>query len=84
MPFKSIIHVAGINVLWRSSERSIRDAVRSAMAIAREKGYHSIAFPLIGAGSGGMSPERVLGYMCDELRSIEYDGEVRIVIYRDG
>jgi O-acetyl-ADP-ribose deacetylase len=84
LPFKSIIHVAGINLLWRSSERSIRDAVRSAMAIAKEKGYHSIAFPLVGAGSGGMSPERVLEFMRDELRSIEYDGEVRIVRYRVG
>ncbi len=27
LPFKSIIHVAGINMLWRSSERAIRDSV---------------------------------------------------------
>jgi O-acetyl-ADP-ribose deacetylase (regulator of RNase III) len=38
LPFKSIIHVAGINMLWRSSERSIRGAVRNAMAIVKEKG----------------------------------------------
>ena len=30
LPFKAIIHVAGINMLWRSSERSIRDSVRNA------------------------------------------------------
>src|SRR5262249_23927027 len=47
LPFRSIIHVAGINILWRSSERSIRDAVRNSMLIAIEKGYRSIAFPLI-------------------------------------
>lgn len=82
LPFRSIIHVAGINMLWRSSERSIRDAVRNSMAIAKEKGYRSIAFPLVGAGSGGGSPQKVLGYMRDELRSIEFDGEVRIVRYR--
>lgn len=82
LPFKAIIHVAGINMLWRASERSIRDAVRHSMAIAREKGYRSIAFPLIGAGSGGGSPDKVLKAMCDELRSIEFDGEVRIVRYR--
>src|SRR3954465_9073940 len=28
LPFKAIIHVAGINLLWRASERSIRDSVR--------------------------------------------------------
>jgi O-acetyl-ADP-ribose deacetylase (regulator of RNase III) len=82
LPFKAIIHVAGINLLWRSSERSIRDSSRHAMAIAKEKGYRSLAFPLIGAGSGGRSPAKVLEWMSDELRSIEYEGEVRIVRYR--
>ncbi len=28
LPFKGIIHVAGINMLWRASERSIRDSVQ--------------------------------------------------------
>jgi len=69
-------------MLWRSSERSIRDAVRNSMAIAKERGYRSIAFPLVGAGSGGGSPRKVLDHMRDELRSIEFDGEVRIVCYR--
>jgi len=27
LPFKGIIRVAGINMLWRASERSIRDSV---------------------------------------------------------
>lgn len=80
--FRSIIHVAGINMLWRSSERSIREAVRNSMALAKEKGYRSIAFPLIGAGSGGKRPADVLEFMRDELRSIEFDGEVRIVRFR--
>ncbi len=80
--FKGIIHVAGINMLWRSSERSIRDSVRNAMAVARDRGYRSIAFPLIGAGSGGGKAKKVLEYMQDELLSIEYDGLVRIVCYK--
>lgn len=84
LPFRAIIHVAGINLLWRSSERSIRDSVRNAMTIAERKGYRSLAFPLIGAGSGGGRPARVLEVMRDELMSIEYDGEVRIVRYRRG
>lgn len=84
LPFKAIVHVAGIDLLWRSSERSIRDSVRDAMAIAKERGYRSLAFPLIGAGSGGGNPAKILELMRDELRSIEYDGEVRIVRYRPG
>ena len=34
LPFKGIIHVAGINMLWRASERSIRDRGRRSMAFA--------------------------------------------------
>ena len=84
LPCKAIIHVAGINMLWRSSERSIRDSVRNAMRLASQKGYRSIAFPLIGAGSGGGRPERVLEIMREELAQIEFDGEVRIVQFKRG
>jgi O-acetyl-ADP-ribose deacetylase (regulator of RNase III) len=56
--FKGMIHVAGINMLWRTSERSIRDSVRNAIQLAREKGLQSIAFPLIGAGSAGFHEEK--------------------------
>ena len=53
LPFKGIIHVAGINMIWRASERSIRDSVTNAIRVAQEHGFGSIAFPIIGAGSGG-------------------------------
>jgi O-acetyl-ADP-ribose deacetylase len=82
LPFKAIIHVAGINLLWRSSEWSVRESVRSALALARERGYRSIAFPLIGAGSGGGKADRVLAWMQDELHSVPFDGTVIIVRYK--
>jgi len=81
LPFKGIIHVAGINLLWRSSEWSVRESVRNAMAIAKNKRYGSIAFPLIGAGSGGGKADRVQVWMADELAKIEYDGEILVVRY---
>lgn len=84
LPHKAIIHVAGINLLWRSTERSIRASVRNAIALAREKGFRSIAMPLIGAGTGGRAVDRVLRMIEDELRGIEFDGEVRVVRYRAG
>src|SRR5437763_3524101 len=82
LPFKAIIHVAGISLLWRSSEWSVRESVRNAMALAKECGYRSIAFPLIGAGSGGGKAGRVQGWMEDELKAIDYDGDVVIVRYK--
>jgi O-acetyl-ADP-ribose deacetylase (regulator of RNase III) len=82
LPFKSIIHVAGINMWWRSSERSIRASVQNAIHLATAQNYRSIAFPLIGAGSGGSKEERVMAIMNEALRKVEFDGEVLIVRYR--
>ena len=80
LPYKSIIHVAGINMWWRSSERSIRDSVRNAMQIAADKGYFSLAMPLIGAGSGGGKPDKVLDIIQDELTKC--DSSIRVVVVR--
>jgi len=82
LPFKAIIHVAGINLLWRSSEWSVRESVRNALALARERGYRSIALPLIGAGSGGGRSDRVEAWMRDELERIDFAGKVLVVRYR--
>ena len=82
LPFKGIIHVAGINMFWRASERSIRDCVRNALALAAQNRHRSIAFPLIGAGSGGFDPERAQAIMLDELRKLESPLEVTVVVYR--
>ncbi|AKQ70030.1 Appr-1-p processing enzyme family domain protein [Myxococcus hansupus] len=67
LPFKGIIHVAGINMLWRASERSIQDSVRNALARARERGFRSVAFPVIGAGSGSFNEARALELMREVL-----------------
>ena len=65
-----------------ASERSIRDSVSNALKIASEQGFQSIAFPLIGAGSGGFNPERTKQIMLDELRSIDAPLEVTVVRYK--
>ena len=83
LPFKAIVHVAGINMLWRASEWSIRQCVRNAMALAHEKGFKSIAFPLIGAESGGFNQDRAKAIMEDELAKLDYPMEVRLVVFRN-
>jgi O-acetyl-ADP-ribose deacetylase (regulator of RNase III) len=82
LPHRAIIHVAGINLLWRASESSVRACVRSAIACARQRGFRSLAFPLIGAGTGGSRRDRVLAWMQDELCRVDFAGEVRIVCYQ--
>ena len=79
LPFEAIIHVAGISMLWRSSEHSIRASVRSALALARHHGFRAIALPLIGAGTGGGNEATVQALIEDELRLCAFDGEVRLV-----
>jgi O-acetyl-ADP-ribose deacetylase (regulator of RNase III) len=81
LPFKAIIHVAGINLCWLASERSVRDSVRNAVALAHQHGFRSLALPLIGAGTGGMSQERVKAIMEDEFSKLDFPIEVRIVEY---
>lgn len=84
LPFKGIIHVAGINMLWRASERSIRDSVTNALARARERGFRSVAFPLIGAGSGSFDAQKALAVMCSALEAAEDGIAVTVVRYRGG
>jgi len=78
LPFKGIIHVAGINMFWRASERSIRDSVKNAINVAEQHGFQSIAFPLIGAGSGGFNQERAKEIMLNELTTV--DSKIVVVI----
>ena len=82
LPFKGIIHVAGINMLWGASEKSIQDSVKNAMAVAEENGFRSIAFPLIGAGSGGFKQERAQELMFDELQFLDSPLAVTVVVFR--
>jgi O-acetyl-ADP-ribose deacetylase (regulator of RNase III) len=82
LPFKGIIHVAGINMLWTASERSIRDSTRNAVALAIERGWRSLGFPVVGAGSGGMGESKALHYMLDELSQIDAEIEVLVVRFR--
>jgi O-acetyl-ADP-ribose deacetylase (regulator of RNase III) len=82
LPFKGIIHVAGINMLWRASERSIRDSARNALQLAQQHGFASIAFPLIGAGSGGFNEERAKAMLLDEIEKHDAPLAVRVVVFR--
>lgn len=67
LPFQAIIHVAGINLLWRASAYSIRESTRNALMVAKERGLHSIAFPIIGAGSGGFDEGKALSLMMEAV-----------------
>lgn len=82
LPFKGIIHVAGINMLWRATERSIRDSVKNAIELAHKNAFRSIAFPLVGTGSGGFREDDSKALMLDELSRIDRPLAVKVVVFR--
>lgn len=69
LPYRGIIHVAGIDMLWRSSRGSIADSVRNALTLAWQQAFASLALPVIGAGSGGMGEDAALAVIEAVLRA---------------
>lgn len=81
LPFNAIIHVAGINMFWYATEYSVSLSVLNAMKLVDEKGYKSVAFPLIGSGSGNRGKEWSLSIMLKAFEAIETKADVFIVEY---
>jgi O-acetyl-ADP-ribose deacetylase (regulator of RNase III) len=81
LSFRGIIHAAGINLFWRASEYSIRESVRNVIKIVNEHDFSSVAFQLIGSGSGGFLPERALDLMTNELASVDTNAQVVVVVF---
>ncbi len=79
LPFRGIIHVAGIDMLWRASARSIRRSLASALEIVVAHGFTSVAFPIVGAGSGSFNEHAALALMIDELARFEIPARVVFV-----
>ena len=82
LPYKVILHVAGINMLWRASRGSIRDSVRNAVALAERLKLRSLAFPVIGSGSGGFNPAEAERIMLAAFAELTSEIEVVLVRYR--
>jgi O-acetyl-ADP-ribose deacetylase (regulator of RNase III) len=81
LPLRGIIHVAGLSAFWRSSEQIVRLCVRNALVAATQHGFRSVAFPLVGAGTGGLDPELVRETMLDEISRSEFEGRVLVVTF---
>lgn len=82
LPYKAIIHVAGINMFWMATRSSISQSVRNAMELVNQQKFCSVAFPVIGAGSGSFNTKKALAIMMKEFESIESLAEVVIVRYK--
>jgi O-acetyl-ADP-ribose deacetylase len=82
LPYKAIIHVAGISMWWRSSKQSIQKSVASAMSLVNEHGYKSVAFPVIGAGTGGFGEDGALKLMLESFTAIDSASAITVVRFK--
>jgi O-acetyl-ADP-ribose deacetylase (regulator of RNase III) len=79
LPYKGIIHVAGINLLWRASETSIRRSVHAAVQIINENSFQSAAFPIIGGNAGGFNEDKALAIMLDQFNQETSQAIIKII-----
>ena len=77
--YRGIIHVAGLNLLWRATPASVAECARSALELAARHSFGSIALPLIGAGTGGMEETRVIGILHESIAAHPFAGRVLLV-----
>ena len=84
LPFKGIVHVAGIDMFWRGSAATVTLCARAATAVAVERAYKSLAFPIIGAGTGGLSPAEAERALVDALTGIDAPLQATVVRFREG
>jgi len=82
LPFKCLVHVVSINMLWRASEYSIRNSVLNAMKLAEQASLRSIAFPILGAGAGGFNAGKAESLMLEAFHQLNSPVQVTLVRYK--
>jgi O-acetyl-ADP-ribose deacetylase (regulator of RNase III) len=82
LPFKAIIHVAGINMFWLATKKSISNSIINAMSIVEREEFNSVAFPLIGSGSGSRGKDFSLKVMLNAFSQISINANVFIVKFK--
>jgi len=69
LPARFVIHAAGMAPGRQADEASIRSALRRSLALACERGCRSVAVPALGAGIGGLPPQRCAEILIEEARA---------------
>ena len=82
LPAKYVIHTVGPR--WQGGgegeEETLRACYRNSLALARDKGCETIAFPLISAGIFGYPKEAALAVAEEEIRSFLGDAEMTVYL----
>ena len=87
LPAKYIIHT--VSPLYvdgkQGEEQRLRSCYRTSLAIAKEKGFRSVAFPLISTGSFGYPKEEGMRIAADEINAflLRNEMDVFLVVFGD-
>tara|TARA_R110002072_G_scaffold42064_20_gene118683 strand:+ start:114700 stop:115176 length:477 start_codon:yes stop_codon:yes gene_type:complete len=82
LSYQWILHVAALEWYWVATDRSIRQSAINALELAKKLNIRSLAFPLIGAGTGGKQQERSMELIRAACEQHASDLEVTIVRYQ--
>jgi len=78
---KAVVHAPTVVRLGdRSSPENVYKATKAALEKAIERGFKSIAFPLMGAGVGGVPPKEAARSMYSAIKEFS-DKELEVYIY---
>ncbi|RMH17068.1 MAG: Appr-1-p processing protein [Gemmatimonadetes bacterium] len=80
LPARWVIHAAAMGD-EPASARSIREATRSALELARAHGLESVAFPVLGTGVAGFDFDEAASIMLVEIRrALDAEGAPSTVV----
>jgi len=77
-----VIHAATMGMDFKTDETKIRAATRNSLKRAEEKKITSVAFPALGCGVGGFTPEKAARVMIEEvIRHLETPSALKEVVF---
>ena len=87
LPSRHVIHAATMDMDFVTDEKSVRLAIKNALAEAEKAGLSSVSFPALGCGTGRLKVEKVSAAMTEEaLVHFSINGsvrEIRFVLFSD-
>ena len=81
---KAVIHSPTVELPGSpSSKENVYKATKAALELAKQMGFKSIAFPLMGAGVGGLTPEESIEAMAKAFKELGKDLDIHIYVLSD-